>query len=124
VIADSDVNLRWEVVDAFLAASRGGDFEALLALLDPDVVLRADPATVRMGASEEVRGPAAVAETFWESPLRKTSTPKRRSRCRVVRGGQPRVAFSFTISRGKIVEIKLISDPARLQELDLTMVAV
>jgi len=64
VIADSDVNLRWEVVDAFLAASRGGDFEEMLALPDTDVVLRADPAAVRMGASEEVRGPAAVAETL------------------------------------------------------------
>src|SRR5437588_645109 len=53
------------VVDAFLAASRGGDFDALLALLDPDVVLRADQAAVRSGGiAEEVRGAAAVAETF------------------------------------------------------------
>src|SRR2546426_4921669 len=53
-----------KVVDAFLAASRGGDFEALLAVLDPEVVLRADRAAVQIGASGEVRGAAAVARTF------------------------------------------------------------
>src|SRR5438874_1704931 len=54
-----------EIVDAFLAAARGGDFDALLALLDPDVVLRADTATVQGGAAASVvRGAAAVAETF------------------------------------------------------------
>src|SRR5437588_7467652 len=63
---DSDVDLtrQREVVDAFLAASRGGDFDALLAVLDPDVVLRADRAAVHTGAKREVRGAPAVAETF------------------------------------------------------------
>jgi RNA polymerase sigma factor (sigma-70 family) len=61
---DTDLTRRREIVDAFLAASRGGDFDALLALLDPEVVLRADAAAVRMGASEAVRGRAAVAGTF------------------------------------------------------------
>src|SRR3989441_2176922 len=61
---ETDVTRQREVVDAFLAASRGGDFDALLALLDPDVVLRADPTAVQMGAAEEVHGAAAVAETF------------------------------------------------------------
>ena len=63
-----DLNRQREVVDAFLAASRSGDFEALLSMLEPDVVLRADPATVAMGAAAEVRGPAAVAETFSDGP--------------------------------------------------------
>src|SRR5579859_5860679 len=58
---DVDVTRQREVVDAFLAASRGGDFNALLALLDPDVVLRADHAAVHEGASREVRGAVAVA---------------------------------------------------------------
>src|SRR6185503_4122928 len=53
-----------EVVRAFLAAARDGRFDALLALLDPDIVVRADPAAVRVGASEEVRGAEAVAGTF------------------------------------------------------------
>jgi len=55
---------RRAVVDAFLAASSGGDLDALLALLDPDVVLRADRAAVQAGATKEVRGASAVAETF------------------------------------------------------------
>src|SRR5256885_15623317 len=63
-VPDADVTRRREVVEAFLAASRSGDFAALLALLDPDVVARADEASVRMGSSREVRGAAAVAETF------------------------------------------------------------
>src|SRR2546430_4196538 len=63
-VPDADLTLQREVVDAFLAASRGGNFDALLAVLDPDVVVRADSAAVRMGASREVRGAAAVAKTF------------------------------------------------------------
>ena len=58
---DADLSRQRAVVDAFLAASRGGDFEALLAVLDPDVVLRADPAAVSMGASEEIHGAPAAA---------------------------------------------------------------
>jgi RNA polymerase sigma-70 factor (ECF subfamily) len=61
---DADRTRQREVVDAFLAPSRGGDFDALLAVLDPDVVVRADSAAVQAGASREVRGAAAVAETF------------------------------------------------------------
>src|SRR5579859_194556 len=61
---DTDRALRRRVVDAFLAASRDGDFEALLEVLDPDVVLRADDAAVQAGAEGEVRGAPAVAGTF------------------------------------------------------------
>ena len=63
-VPDADLTRQRAVVDAFLAASRDGDFDALLAVLDPDVVLRADEAAVQMGSSREVRGAAAVAETF------------------------------------------------------------
>src|SRR5438045_2249070 len=63
-MSDVDLTRQREVVDAFLAASRGGDFDALLAVLDPDVVLRADPASVNMGSSREVRGAPAVAKQF------------------------------------------------------------
>ncbi len=62
-VSDTDRARQREVVDAFLAASRGGDFAALLAVLDPDVVLRADRAAVEMGSAKEVRGAAAVADT-------------------------------------------------------------
>ena len=59
---DADVAEPREVVDAFLAASRNGDFEALLAVLDPDVVVRADDAAVRLGGPRELRGAPAVAK--------------------------------------------------------------
>src|SRR2546426_6088726 len=64
LVSEPDLPRQRKVVDAFLAASRGGDFEALLAVLDPEVVLRADRAAVQIGASGEVRGAAAVARTF------------------------------------------------------------
>jgi RNA polymerase sigma factor (sigma-70 family) len=117
---DADLTRQREVVDAFLAASRDGDFGALLALLDPDVVLRADRAAVLAGASEEVRGAPAVAETF---------AGRARSAQLVLingaagalwaQGGQPRIVFGFTIARGKILAIDLLADPDRLQELVL-----
>jgi hypothetical protein len=109
-----------EVVDAFLAASRGGDFNALLAMLDPDVVLRADDAAVQTGASREVRGAAAVADTF--AGRARTAQPALVNGVAGAvwaRGGRPRVVFAFTIRGGKIVEIDLLADPGRLAQLDL-----
>jgi RNA polymerase sigma-70 factor (ECF subfamily) len=110
------------VVEAFLAASRGGDLGALLGLLAPGVVLRADPVAVRMGAAAEVRGAAAVAETF-------------KGRAQVAQaalvdgvvgavwsaGGQPRVVFGFTIANGSIAAIDLQADPERLRQLAITL---
>jgi RNA polymerase sigma-70 factor, ECF subfamily len=120
--SDTDRARQREVVDAFLAASRSGDFDALLAVLDPDVVLRADGAAVQAGASKEVRGAAAVAKTF--------SGRARAARPALVNGaagavwapgGRPRVVFGFTITRGKIVAIDLVADPERLRRLDLAV---
>jgi RNA polymerase sigma factor (sigma-70 family) len=119
-VPDADLGRQRAVVDAFLAASRGGDFEALVALLDPDVVLRADRAAVRSGASRELRGAAAVAGAF--------SGRARFARPALVDGavgavwapgGRPRVVFGFTITGGKIVEIDILADPERLRQLDL-----
>ncbi len=121
-VPDADRTRQRAVVDAFLAASRGGDFEALLAVLDPDVVLRADRAAVHAGASREVRGAAAVADTF--------SGRARAAQPALVNGavglvwapgGRPRVAFGFTIMHGKIFEIDLVADPERLGQLDLAI---
>ena len=121
-VHDTDLSRQREVVDAFLAASRDGDFDGLLALLDPDVVLRADRAAVDVGASREVRGAAAVADTF--------SGRARAAQPALVNGaagavwaprGRPRVVFGFRITRGKIVEIDILADPARLRQLDLTV---
>ncbi len=121
---DADLTRQREIVDAFLAASRDGDFEALLAVLDPDVVLRADSSAVRAGASREVRGAPAVADTF--------SGRARFAQPALVNGaagavwaprGRPRVVFGFTIARGKIVEIDILVDPTRLHQLDLAILS-
>jgi RNA polymerase sigma-70 factor (ECF subfamily) len=118
--SDADLTRKRAVVDAFLAASRGGDFEALLALLDPDVVLSADDAAVSVGAARQVRGASDVASTF-------------SGRARVAHpalvngtvgavwapGGRPRVVFGFTIAHRKIVAIDLLADPERLRLLDV-----
>ncbi len=121
-VPDADLTRQREIVDAFLAASRGGDFEALLALLDPDVVLRAERAAVQGGASREVRGAPAVANIF--------SGRARAAQPALVNGavglvwaprGRPRVVFGFTITRGKIVEIDMLADPERLRQLDLAV---
>jgi RNA polymerase sigma factor (sigma-70 family) len=123
-VPEADITRQREVVDAFLAASRYGDFEALLAVLDPDVVVRADAAAVQMGASTEVRGAAAVAETF--------SGRARAARPALVNGapglvwaksGRPTVVFGFTIVRGKVVGIELVADPRRLSELDVALLS-
>jgi len=112
------------LVDAFLAAARRGDFGALLALLDPDVVLRADSAAVRIGATQEVRGAAEVAGTF--------AGRARVARLALVNGtpgavwaqhGEPRVVFTFTISRGRIAAIDLLADPGHIRGLDLVILA-
>jgi RNA polymerase sigma factor (sigma-70 family) len=109
-----------EVVAAFLAASRNGQFDALLTLLDPDVVLHGDPAAVAMGGPAEVAGAPAVAGTF--------SGRARVARPALVDGeagavwavaGQPRVVFGFTITDGKIAAVEMIADPVRLREFDL-----
>ena len=122
-VPDADLARQREVVDAFLAASRGGDFDALLALLDPDVVLRADRAAVQAGASRR-----SAARRPW--PRERFSGRARAAQLALVNGavgvvvapgGQPRVVFGFTITRGKIVEIDVIADPERLRQLDLAV---
>ncbi|MER6944185.1 sigma-70 family RNA polymerase sigma factor [Nonomuraea sp. NPDC000554] len=117
---ETDPARRREVVQAFLAASRGGDFDALLTLLDPDVVVRADGTAVAAGASALVRGAAAVAGTF--------SGRARAARPVLVNGaagavwapgGKPRVVLAFTIADGRIVAIDMIADVDRLDSLHL-----
>ena len=110
------------VVDAFLAAAREGRFEALLTLLDPEVVLRADAAAVQMGTPGELHGARAVAEMF--------SGRARAARPALVDGavglvwmqrGRPQVVFGFTVADGTVVRIELVADPARIGELDITV---
>ena len=111
-----------EVVDAFLAASREGNFEALVALLHPDVVLRADQAAVRAGADEEVRGAAAVAGSFSGRAVRARPALVDGAAGAVwAPGGRPRVVFGFTTADGRIVAIDLLADPERLDAMRLTV---
>ncbi|HEV8044619.1 MAG TPA: hypothetical protein VGP38_05520 [Rubrobacter sp.] len=112
-----------EGVDDFLAAARGGDFEALLAVLDPDVVLRADLSAVPAGASREVRGAAAVARRAAKGRARAARPALVNGAVGVVVAPRGRLlmVLGFTISGGKIVEIDAIADPERLRQLDLAV---
>jgi RNA polymerase sigma factor (sigma-70 family) len=119
---DPDLARQRAVVDAFLAASREGDFEALVALLHPEVVLRADQAAVRAGADEEVRGAAAVAATFsGRAQAARPALVDGGAGAVWAPGGRPRVVFGFTIADGRIVAIDLLADPDRLDRLELTV---
>jgi RNA polymerase sigma-70 factor (ECF subfamily) len=111
-----------EVVDAFLAASRRGDFSALLALLDPDVVLRSDGAAVAVGSAAEARGARAVAEQFaGRAKAAKLALIDGVAGLVWAPGGQPRVVFGFTVVGGSIVAIDILADPASLSQLDLEL---
>jgi RNA polymerase sigma factor (sigma-70 family) len=111
-----------EVVDAFLAASRNGDFDGLLALLDPDVMIRADAAAVRMGSPEQTRGAHAVAGTFSGRALA--------ARPALVDGtvgvvwavgGRPKVVWDFVIEDGKVVHIDMLAAPETLDGIELVV---
>ncbi len=120
---DTDLAPHREIVVAFLAASRGGDFTALLALLDPDVVLRADRAAVELGATNVVLGAADVAGTFaGRARVARPALVNGAAGAVWSQGGRPRVVFGFTIRSGKIVEIDMVADPERLSQLDLVLV--
>jgi RNA polymerase sigma-70 factor (ECF subfamily) len=119
---ENDLTRQREVVDAFLAASRGGDFAALLRVLDPDVTIRADAAAVEMGAAEEVRGAPAVAETFaGRARAAQPALVNGAAGLVWVQGGRPQVVFAFTITDGKIAGIDLVADPDRIRRLDLAL---
>ena len=120
-----DLGRQREVVEAFLAAARHGDFEALVAVLDPDVVLRADGGASSATASREVRGARGVAaEAFTFRRFAQSGRPA------LVNGGpgvvtmagsRPFAVLGFTVAGGMIVEIDVLADPERLRKLDLAM---
>ena len=122
-VREASLARRKRVVDAFLAAARNGDFEALLALLDPEVVVRADGAARARGAAGEVRGSTEVAGTFLKR--------SRGARPAMVGGmaglvwapgGQIKVAFNFSIVDDRIVGIDLIGEPDSIRQLGATIV--
>jgi RNA polymerase sigma factor (sigma-70 family) len=123
-VPDVDLTRQREVVDAFIAAARRGDFEALLAVLDPDVVLRADRGAVPPGASREIHGARAVAQqalTFARLVEHVEPVLINGAAAFVARraGGRVTSVAGFTIRAGKIVEIDVLADPDRIRQLDL-----
>ncbi|WP_328666185.1 sigma-70 family RNA polymerase sigma factor [Streptomyces sp. NBC_00322] len=119
-VPEPDVSRQREIVDAFLAAARGGEFDALLTVLDPDVVLRADSAAVRAGAAGLIRGASAVADTFsGRAQLAQTALVDGAVGAVWAPRGRPLVVFGFTITDGKISAIDLVAEPERLRRLDL-----
>jgi RNA polymerase sigma-70 factor, ECF subfamily len=120
---DVDLARQREVVDAFLAAARDGDFDALLELLDPEVVLRVDRGATQPGVL--VQGAAAVIKE-----ARRYAGGARFARPALVNGtagylvapgGRPVALAGFTVAHGKVVEIDVLADRARLRELDLAI---
>jgi RNA polymerase sigma-70 factor (ECF subfamily) len=108
------------VVDAFLVASRAGDFNALLALLDPNVVFRA--AAVAAGSSSEIRGAPAVAQQFsGRAQGARPALVNGSAGIVVSRHGRLFLVLNLTITGGKIVAIDVVADPARLHQIDLAL---
>jgi RNA polymerase sigma factor (sigma-70 family) len=122
-VPDADLDTQRRVADAFLTAARDGDFEALLEVLDPDVVLRADLGPI--GGSRELRGAKACADqAIFYSRLGLVVQPA------LVNGvvgavatldGEPYSIGAFTVQGEKIVAIDILADPDRLGELDLSI---
>ena len=119
-VPDADLGRQRTIVEAFLAASRGGDFEGLLAVLDPEIVFRADDAAQRLGSLAEIRGAVAVAETFkGRAQAAKPALVDGALALAVIMGGQLRIVLRLTIRADKIAEVEAIADTERLGSFDL-----
>ena len=125
-VGDASPDQQREVVNAFLAAAREGDFDALVSLLDPNVILRADSGPGLPGATLELRGAAEVAGRaityarlqLLNRPVLVNGMPGMMS----YRDGRPFSVGAITVRGGKIVEMDILADPERLSQLDLTAV--
>ena len=122
VSPDLDLLRRRQLVEAFLAAARGGDFNGLLAVLDPDVALRPDQAALRMGSLRETRGAAAVASAL--------AGGAQTARLALVDGlpalvwapgGTIRGVIEFRVAAGRIVGLDVTGDAARIDELEIVL---
>jgi RNA polymerase sigma factor (sigma-70 family) len=117
--AEADRVRQARLVDAFLAASRRGDFEALLAVLDPEVVVRADRTAAALGAHQETRGRETVAAFFRRASGARPALVDGNAGMAWIQSGQLRVVFRFTVRGDRIVRIDLIGDPASLAAMEL-----
>jgi RNA polymerase sigma factor (sigma-70 family) len=122
-VPDADLGAQWEVVEAFLAAARNGDFEGLVAVLDPDVVLRAD------GGLEGISSFVEGAETVASQALMWSRVDLTIHRALIngaagmvsLRDGRPFSVAAVTVRGGKIVEMDILADPERVSQLDLAV---
>jgi RNA polymerase sigma-70 factor (ECF subfamily) len=125
VAPERDLIRQREVVHAFFAAARDGDFDALVAVLDPDVVLRSDGGTARARHTVVISGArtvAAQALTFGRlSPFARPALINGAAGVVVAAEGRPLSVMGFTVTGGKILAIDVLSDPERLHQLDLTV---
>lgn len=123
--SDADLNRQRKVVDAFLAALRAGDFEGLLAVLDPDVVVRIDPGAGAPGAPSLIRGARnwAKGAIAFASRVRSGQPALVDGAVGIVSAPRGRLyrALRFTIKDGRIAEVDIIADPDRLRKLDLAV---
>jgi RNA polymerase sigma factor (sigma-70 family) len=118
-ILDGDGVRQREIVQAFLEASRRGDFEALLAVLDPQIVLHADATAVAMGSTEVMHGADAVAAQFsGRAQAAQLALLNDSVGLMWAVGGKPRVAFEFVVAGERVVEICLVADHEYLDQLD------
>jgi len=127
-VPDTDLDGQWAVVDAFLAASRDGDFERLMSLLDPDVVLRSDGGAARPDLVSSIRGAETVATQAMA--FRRFAETATRALVNGVPGGvawapdgRPFAVISATVAGGRIVSMDVLADPDRLARLDLDLLA-
>ena len=129
---DADLGRRHEVVSAFIAAARDGDFDALLTVLDPDVVVRADAAVVDASTARQALGAPTVSGLMRGAPtVAKAFAGRARGAQRALidgapgavwaPDGRPRAVYEFTIVDGRIVAIELIGDPSHLDRLAVTL---
>ena len=117
--SDGDVAAQRAVVDAFLAAARGGDLSTLLRLLDPDVTLEVDAAAAATGA-ERRRGADAVADQFsGRAKVARTALVDGAVGAVWSKGGKVRVVFDFLVQGGRVTGITLLADPDTLAAMDL-----
>jgi ketosteroid isomerase-like protein len=123
-VPDVGIDRQWAIVDAFLAASRSGDFNRLLGVLDPEVVLRSDGGTRRPGMNVLLRGAEAVAGRAMR--FRQFAATATHTHVNGIPGGvswahdgTPFSVLSFTVRGGRIAEIDVLADPERLAALGL-----
>lgn len=119
--ANQDRVRHAKLIEAFFAAARSGDFDALLVVLDPDIVVRADDAATALGAARERRGATTVADFMRRARGATAALVNGEPSAVWMPGGKLRVVFRFTVQDERIVRIDLVADPARLRQLDVVL---